>query len=364
MRLNFTKSILTICLGIVCSANSNLLAQSTPDPESLDLGVFLYGGEEAAGELMGNYLNPVFVGFGYGAANGWYNTAKTHKPLGFDLTATVSLAKAPSSDLFFDFLSAGDPNNGEIRTASQSTESLPTVFGDDSQVLLESVLTGNDPTGQPVSAEAQFYAPPGLNLSDDVNGYVPMPMIQLGLGLIKNTDLKVRWMPTQESEEDGYKVSMFGLGLMHDFKQWIPGLKHIPIDMSIMVGYNRINTTLDLENGLIDGEDQVGEIGINSWTYQVLVSKKLSILTLYGGFGYNNSSSSLDVKGTYLIEGDDGNGNTVTIPLEDPVAETYVSNGFRGTAGLRLKFAIITLHADYTFQEYNTITAGIGLSIR
>lgn len=360
MNSNFTKSIFIltgIFMLLICQKTFAQFPTSLDDQEPLDISVFLKGGEEAASELMGSYMSPAFTGLGFGVANGWYNTAKTHKPLGFDITATVSLAKAPDDELFFSFLQAGDINNGGIRTQSGTAEDMATVFGDDRTVGLESSLTRNG-----VTVTSQFSAPPGLNLGEDVNGYVPVPMIQAGIGLIKNTDLKIRWVPTQKSDEDGYEVKMFGLGVMHDFKQWIPGIKHIPIDMSVLIAYNRITTTMDLTNPEVDGTNQLGEFGINAMTYQVLVSKKLSILTLYGGFGYNDVKTNLDITGTYEIQ--DESNPSATIILTDPVQEKYTSNGMRATAGFRLKLAFITLHADYTFQKYNTITAGLGFSFR
>ena len=47
------------------------------------------------------------------------------------------------------------------------------------------------------------------------------------------------------------------------------------------------------------------------------------------------------------------------------VANQHFSDtGANFTAGLRLKLAIFTIHADYNFQQYNSITAGIGFSFR
>ena len=34
------------------------------------------------------------------------------------------------------------------------------------------------------------------------------------------------------------------------------------------------------------------------------------------------------------------------------------------TAGMRLKLAIFTLHADYTVQKYDVLTVGFGFSVR
>ncbi|MCV9387721.1 DUF6588 family protein [Reichenbachiella ulvae] len=350
MKLNLIKRGSLLMVGC-------MLGTTLSNAQDLgDMTAFLQAGSEDASTYMGNYLSPVFKGFGYGTANGWYNTAKAHKPLGFDLTFTLNTSFVPDKDLFFDIVET-DYNNVTLVDPNNPTTS--TLFGDETTTTISSSYDHPDGT---VSAEFQTAA--GLGLNDSYNGMVPAPMIQLGIGLIKNTDLKVRWMPTLKGQDDygnESRVSMFGFGLMHDFKQWIPAIKHIPVDMAVMVGYNRINSSAGLwTNGdvMTVSEDAEGSFAINSWTYQLLVSKKLSVLTVYGGLGYNDVRTNLNLTGDYTI--DEGQG----IVLTDPIDEKFDSKGMRGTLGLRLKLAVITIHTDYTFQEYNTLTAGIGVSIR
>jgi len=67
-----------------------------------DIDGLLRGGTEDASKIMGGYVEPIIQSFGYGLANGWYNTAKPHKPAGFDLTATITLAFVPDEDLFYN----------------------------------------------------------------------------------------------------------------------------------------------------------------------------------------------------------------------------------------------------------------------
>lgn len=348
MNFNFTKRAALLLVGCMLGATLS------KGQDLADMTEFLKAGSEDASQYMGSYLNPVFKGFGYGTANGWYNTAKAHKPLGFDLTVTANVSFVPDKDLFFNIIES-DYNNVTVVGTSPKTS---TLFGDETKTTVSTTYDHPDGT-----IEAEFETAEGLGLDDSFNGMVPTPMIQLGIGLIKNTDLKVRWMPTFKGEDDygnESKVSFFGVGLMHDFKQWIPAIKHIPVDMSVLVGYNRINASAGLNtNGeVIGGDNQKGEFGINSWTYQVLVSKKLSVLTVYGGLGYNDVKTDLKLLGTYEIDPDQ------EIVLTDPIDETFTSQGMRGTIGLRLKLAVITIHTDYTFQEYNTLTAGIGVSVR
>ena len=356
MKLKYSKIAGIFIFLFSIAINQNTKAQD------LSFDNFLRAGSEDAGTLMGNYISPFMRGFGYGMANGWYNTAKPHKKLGFDLTLNVSLAQVPTSDFLFAF-NNDDYNNISLasNSAPGASAQLPTIFGGTANESLSSSLT-QSVGGQSVTASSIFPAPPGIDVQDF--GYVPTPMLQFGLGLIKNTDLKIRYIPTQSA--DDYKVSLIGFGIMHDIKQWIPGIKQVPIDLSVIVGYTKLNTDFKIA-GAIPGDNQGAKFDVTALTYQVLVSKKFSILTLYGGLGFNKVTSALKMTGTYILPADIDPLVPIALPdivLTDPVDLSFDSSGARATIGARIKLAILTLHADYTLQEYNTITAGIGFSLR
>ena len=51
--------------------------------------------------------------------------------------------------------------------------------------------------------------------------------------------------------------------------------------------------------------------------------------------------------------------------VSDPISLDFDSGSSpRINAGLRLKLLILTLHAEYAIQKYNTLTLGVGISIR
>lgn len=182
-------------------------------------------------------------------------------------------------------------------------------------------------------------------------------MAHLGFGLPKGTDIKLRFTPTIDAGDDA-TLKLFGIGVMHDIKQWIPGIKLLPFDLSGFVGYTKfkMETYFDPEAN----PDQRGLFEMNATTIQGLISKKFSILTLYGGLGYNIANSTLAMKGTYDIN-EDGDISPTEV---DPIDMKFSASGFRTTAGMRLKLAVITLHADYTIQKYKCLTVGFGISVR
>jgi hypothetical protein len=190
--------------------------------------------------------------------------------------------------------------------------------------------------------------------------YLPVPIANIGIGLPKGFDLKFRYVPTIDlsnlSSDITGEFNLFGVGLMHDVKQYIPGIKMLPFDLSAFAGY----TTMKLDVGFNPNRpDQRGIFKSTATTIQALISKKFSVLTVYGGVGYNIASTTLQVEGNYDLDD-----NVVTPDQKLDFKIDGSSSGPRATAGVRLKLAILTLHADYTLQEYKTLSVGVGLSVR
>ena len=326
---------------------------------------FIRGGTADANVLFNNYMTPFMKGMGYGFNNGWYNTAKPHKSFGFDLTLSLNAAIVPVADQSFEFVPSDYSNT---RIASGPT-TLPTLMGNNSTTVLENYVNNQDinpslPPGETVLG--QYNAPDGIG--DDLRPYsfqqvaVPSPIVQVGLGLFKGTEVKVRWLPTISNDDFSFKY--FGIGGMHSISQWIPAFENIPIDISAFVGYTTIKAQYTIPEGNIAGSDQSTSFDVNTFTYQLLASAKLSVLTAYAGIGFDNFKTNFRLEGSYDPY------PTAPIPPEDRILtdpinlEQSGSGGFRSTLGLRLKLAILTLHADYTFREYNTLTTGIGFSFR
>jgi hypothetical protein len=189
-------------------------------------------------------------------------------------------------------------------------------------------------------------------------------MIQLGIGLIMNTDLKIRYVPEQKI--GATKVSMLGFGLMHDIKQHIPGLKLLPFDLSVLAAYNSVNGNTSLINSNATSSRPTSPDGkatykLNSWVAQVIVSKKFSVVTLYAGLGYGSVSTKFNETGTYTIKTTAPAGSFTT---QIPVGINFANKGVKATVGMRLKLGPIYLNGDYTLQKYNALTVGLGVSVR
>lgn len=355
MKMTFFKQsstiLLTACLTVLLSPA--LRAQE------FNFDEFLRAGAEDANTLIGNYMNPAMVGFGYSINGGWYNTAKTHGKLGFDLTVSVNAAQVPDSKEFFVFRNSDYSN---IRLASGTSANSPTLMGSDGNTPLLEAFSTVMVNGQPQEITSQFQAPKGLGLGNF--NVVPVPTANLGIGLIKNTDLKIRYVPEVNTED--FKMDLIGFGIMHDIKQYLPFVKRVPISLSLLAAYTSANVSYNLDGIGIDGSDQLASYDVSAWTAQLLVSKKLLFVTIYGGVGYNSATTDLKMTGEYVIqEAQNVGGEQIDeVVLVDPIDLSFDSNGVRATVGLKFALGPLTIHGDYTAQEYNVIAGGIGISIR
>lgn len=320
-----------------------------------ELGQLIKGSANDAKYLAEGYVTPFMRAFGYGMNQGWYNTAAPHKFPGLDITVNVSAVYVPNTDKLFQVdntklttLYLSSDVDGKAVT-STSKGNIPTFFGP------------NKPTTftqkSPLPA-GSFAGPTGVDLK-----FLPVPMAQIGIGLPKGFDLKFRYVPKIDLNNlSGGDItgnfSLFGVGVMHDVKQYIPGIKALPFDLSGFIGY----TSMKLEAGFDkNNKDRIGEFSSSATTIQAVVSKKIAVLTGYAGIGYNIAKTKLAVKGSYDLN---ANGTSGEAGEKDPVNFDVQSSGPRMTVGLRLKLAVIAFHADYTLQKYNALTAGFGINIR
>lgn len=369
-----TKKTLTTAILSLCLYQAS--AQS-------DAATLIKAGTADANALFNAYAGPLMKSFGAGLNSGWFQTAKPHDFGGFDITISANATFAPTSDQSFDVNSLGLQ---KVKLQAGQDPSAPTVFGSNSNgpnvnIVDKSPITGND------TAITSLTLPPGIGAN-----IFPVPTAQLSVGIGLGTDVSVRFVPNLTIGDVG--VGVFGLAVKHDIKQWIPGIKEMPFDLSVMFGYTTANSKVNLagssaikpereENGsdkpYIDYSTAGNEYGgqkiefkSTAWTSNVIVSKKLGPFTPYLGLGYQNSTTELNLLGTYPITVPCtqseymANGGKVAkiLDTKDPVHISGSLNGFRSTLGFRLKLAVLTIHADYTFAAYNVASVGLGLNLQ
>lgn len=327
---------------------------------------FLVGGKNDANALVRGYLNPYALAFGDGLNNGWYNSAETHKLLGLDVTFSVSAIQIPAKDQTFDLNGIGltkltleNPANHLAPTAAGAKVDGPT-------------LQVHDLDGNVIST---FSTPKGTGY--DV---VPVPMAQIGFGILPHTDLIARFVPEMKYDNNGdeFRFGFFGLGVKHNFKEWIPGLKSLPFDMAVFGSFSKINAQSeisfdpnDFSGGnvkvIFDQDKQNLEFDTKTTKFGLIASKKLGVLTLFGGFGRSTSETSIDLLGKYIVETTfhkDNQTFTTQDTLEDPIALSFKSNNLCVDAGFRLRLAFFSLFGSVNKAEYTSFNAGFGMGFR
>lgn len=358
-----------------------ILFSSTTIAQFSQVGAFMAGSAEDAEKLFEAYISPYANGMGAGLSAGWYNTAKSHKLGGFDVTVTLNTAIIPSADKTFDptilGLGTSDDPDYFITDVRFSGDESPTAAGNKeagSQVSYYTEIGGTE------YELASFNLPKGSGF-----GYTPTPMIQLGLGTVKETDLIVRYSP-ELSIGSGGKVGLWGVGVKHSIKQWIPALKRLPVlEMSVMGGYTKLTSTTDInfmpsfyedfsndvnvipyDESFYSGQQML--LDVSNITANLLVSANLPIICIYGGVGISSSTTNLKLAGNYpfpdehlVVDYDSAEKDPVDISIKSKDGSVTKP---RLNAGFRLKFAVVTLHFDYTYADYSIATAGLGVTLR
>lgn len=324
--------------------------------QSQDIEQFLLAGTEDASKLTESYVNPVAKGFMYGLNNGWYSTGRTHKKLGFDITFVANLARVPSKDEMFRFVES-DYNN--ISLVSGPSE-LQTLMGGENTSTLQARI---ETSGGSFDL-ANFNMPDGIGDDLPLNA-VPSATLQVGVGIpVIDADLKLRYLPKVGASD--LEVGMFGVGLQKNLSKLFK-IDKTPVAISALVAYTNLKAEYDIqEDSNFDGSGQKLEFATNAYTIQAIASVNLKVVEFYGALGYNTAKMDVDIKGTYELEYTDVNsGNTVVSEtLTDPVSVDFKANGMRATLGTRFNLGFFKIFADYTIQEYNTITTGFAFSFR
>lgn len=328
---------------------------------------FLKVGKEDANKFTQAYLQPYAFALGEGLNNGWYSTAETHHLWGFDLTIGISAIQVPEGAQTFDLNALGLSNRVKVNSGNSIA---PTVAGADTPGPLISVV---DQQGNEI---VEFNSPQGTGLD-----IVPVPMVQVGFGLIPHTDIIGRFVPEMKYDNNGdeMKIGLWGLGVKHNFKEWIPVLKSLPFDASLFASFSEINGQSELSFTPADYnpdpnvsvtfqnlDDQSLQMKTKTSKFGLIVSKKFSVLTVFGAIGQSTSKSNIDLLGTYpVIATASAGGFEITQEgaLKDPIALDFKTSNVSLEAGLRVKLAVLSLFGSINKSEYTSYNVGLSVGM-
>jgi hypothetical protein len=349
---------------------STLIIFSTLSFSQLNNVDFLKSAPADGAKFIQAYVSPWANAFGSGLNGGWYNTAKPHKFGGFDVTTGISVGIVPASADKFELSSLG------LSSSLTATEPTSSISGPDIDGPAMAYKAGG-------VTLASFKAPPGTSWK-----YIPVPTAQIGIGLPFGTELKARFIPKVTIQNGD--ISLWGVGIVHSVLQYIPGNKLMPFDVSLFGGYTKLegNVPLGLKpdpaipqayttpfNASTSFNDQNLNLEVTALNVSAIASLNLPVITFYGGLGYCKTKTAMLITGNFptpslvtptlpAVPYAEYNNTGVKTGKDFPSINIENFSGLRANIGLRIKLAIITIHADYTRAQYNVFSAGLGISFR
>lgn len=197
---------------------------------------------------------------------------------------------------------------------AQGSMKAPTIFGPKATLV-------TDPT-----TGLQFKPTDGLI---DASLF-PLAVPQLTIGAIAGTEANIRFITTPSiSNEKFPKTTLWGIGARHSISQYLP---EPPLDIAAGIFYSKFT---------------VGDIiDCSGLSIGAQASKSFSVLNLYGGLAWEQSTMNLSYKPT-------ASSTSVDVDLDG-------ANNFRFTVGAGLHLAVLNIFADANFGSITNFSGGIG----
>lgn len=354
----------------------------------------------SVGELdpyFGEYIKPMAIGLATGMGSGWAHEARPHKVLGFDISFGATLVNFPTNALNFstDALSSMTANNYSfVDAGGASISNLPTIVADQSANADLQKTISYTYMGTTVDQDIVIPAFDGLNIP-----YAPSVSLQLAIGLPKGTEIIGRYVPESGETINEYSgmdeldintLNLWGIGVKHDIKQWIPVVKKVPfLEISGLFSYSEFNFAMTSSSIAITPDeianasgftiqdnsgatynDQGFAMGMKSMTGSLLVGASIPVIRPFIGVGFNKATVETGLTGTFpklALNSAPSSQNDIFVVNEveeDPLYLEAEKTFMNFQAGINVKIAILTIHAQYTYQEYSMYSAGIAVGFR
>ncbi len=315
----------------------------------------LAAGIDDAQQFSQSYFSPATDAVIYGMSSGWFNTAKSKKFLRFEISAIGNLSFTDTENQSFQ-LNTADFNNLSF-ASGPSTQSVATALGENNPDI-GMIVNVQDPNSNQ-STQIPITLPQGL-ASEDIN-FVPTGFIQASIGLVKGFEVKARYLPEVNTED--VDTRFYGFALQNELTELIPFDKILPIRIAALVGYSKFDGEFRFDDNstFISGVDRRIESEAESWLFAAILSTKLPVINFYGSVGYVTGDATTSLLGQYNLN--TGINSVDSEILVDPFSVKSDVSGAKATLGFKLNLAFFRIHADYSFQEFNTASVGISLGI-
>lgn len=287
----------------------------------------------------------------YSSNTGWYNTAKVHKKLGIDLSLRLNASFVPSSEQIFSVT--------DLDYISTEAINLPTIAGESRQ---ENLIITIPSDGNLPEMTTTIKSPKGIKSRLPL-GAIPAPVLQLGIGIPFDTEIIIRYSP--EYHRRGIDMSLKGIGVKHNLLQYFGPIDKFPLNVSAFASFSKMKIDYDIQSfSSLEGSGQVAQFSLNNYNLLLLASLDVLVVNFYGGIGLTGGSSSFKMLGQYDLEYQTQSNIPIQRTLKDPIDMNFKASDFQTTLGAKFKFLIFSAFIDFTFQEYNTLSAGISANFR
>jgi len=307
--------------------------------------------ESDSKKIFKRYMNPLMKGAIYSSNTGWYNTAKVHKKLGIDLSLRLNASFVPSSEQIFSVT--------DLDYISTEAINLPTIAGESRQ---ENLIITIPSDGNLPEITTTIKSPKGIKSRLPL-GAIPAPVLQLGIGIPFDTEIIIRYSP--EYHRRGIDMSLKGIGVKHNLLQYFGPIDKFPLNVSAFASFSKMKIDYDIQSfSSLEGSGQVAQFSLNNYNLLLLASLDVLVVNFYGGIGLTGGSSSFKMLGQYDLEYQTQSNIPIQRTLKDPIDMNFKASDFQTTLGAKFKFLIFSAFIDFTFQEYNTLSAGISANFR
>lgn len=370
-----------------------------------EINNFIRGGVDDASMMLGAYAGPLGKSTGANLNSGWVNTAAALKPGRFELKLVGNAAYIPAPERAYslDALGLNTPTTREVggRTITEVWQykftQSPTVFGtaEHPETIRKEITYQNPNSGNEEKAViAELPIPDGIGIP--INPLTPA--MQLNVGLPLATEVMIRFLPSAEVASGELALNyggLWGLGLKHNVKQWIPGIRNLPFSLSLAAAYSTTRASMGLSTLLpevpsgeafadsarantgyrgpsvedADYSGQGAEFRVQAWNVNVLISKEFPLISVYGGLRYAHSTTSINLTGTYGLAGepyynpenafDPNNRKFTLVNVEDPINVTSAHGQVGLTGGFRFKMGFLALSGEATLSRFSTASLGL-----
>lgn len=264
--------------------------------------------KQLSSQNVTGYLQPLLNGFGANMNSGFAGSAAIDNSFFFRIDAIGMATIIGGNEQVYEAVPPHPFAQQPVETA--------TIFGDQGAVV-------EGPEG------IRYYMQNGqLNLE-----YMPLIMPQITIGNILNTQLVVRFF-TYSTDSDVPDIDLIGIGIRHGLNQYLPGF---PVDLAAGVYYQNF---------------KIGDImDTNTLSVDARASKKLGMLTLYGGAQYEHANMNLQYTYTGPAAEEE---QMIDLDFES-------ENRVRAFAGINLTLGLVHLRGDFNIGRVSVVSAAVGI---